>query len=325
MIYFVTKQCQFFNVPEYKCISVKESLEIMSSWGNIQVDTETSGRDAHLCNLLLVQFGNKKAGIEIVVDATTINIRLYKDLIESHRLLLQNGKFDLQFLYNYGIIPLKVYDTMIVEQLLYLGFPSGKISFSLKEILKRRCNISIDKTVRGEIIWRGIDTKVILYAAGDVRYLEDIMQSQLIDLKEKNLLKAAEIECNFVPVIAYLEWCGIHLDQDKWKAKMEKDKKNLESAVKALNDFVCNTPILSKYTFINRQGDLFSGFDLTPKVQINWSSSKQVINVAKDLGFDTVVQDKKTGKDKDSVLEKHLKSQKGINDEFLKLYFNYQE
>lgn len=325
MIYFVTKQCQFFNVPEYKCISVKESLEIMSSWGNIQVDTETSGRDAHLCNLLLVQFGNKKAGIEIVVDATTINIKLYKDLIESHRLIFQNGKFDLQFLYNYGIIPLKVYDTMIVEQLLYLGFPSGKISFSLKEILKRRCNISIDKTVRGEIIWRGIDTKVILYAAGDVRYLEDIMQSQLIDLKEKNLLKAAEIECNFVPVIAYLEWCGIHLDQDKWKTKMEKDKKNLESAVKALNDFVCNTPILSKYTFINRQGDLFNGFDLTPKVKINWSSSKQVINVAKDLGFDTVVQDKKTGKDKDSVLEKHLKSQKGINDEFLKLYFNYQE
>ena len=29
------------------------------------------------------------------------------------------------------------------------------------------------------------------------------------------------------------------------------------------------------------------------------------------------VQDKKTGEDKESVLEKHLKSQKGINDEFL--------
>jgi DNA polymerase-1 len=71
--------------------------------------------------------------------------------------------------------------------------------------------------------------------------------------------------------------------------------------------------------------DLFEGWDLTPKVILNWSSSKQVIEVAKLLGFNTAVQDKKTGEDKDSVLEKHLKSQKGINDKFLELYFNYQE
>ena len=24
--------------------------------------------------------------------------------------------------------------------------------------------------------------------------------------------------------MAYLEWCGIHLDESKWKLKMEKDK-----------------------------------------------------------------------------------------------------
>ena len=58
---------------------------------------------------------------------------------------------------------------------------------------------------------------------------------------------------------------------------------------------------------------------------INWSSSRQVIEVAKILGFNTQVKDKNTGEDKDSVLEKHLASQKGVNDEFLKLYFKYQE
>lgn len=47
--------------------------------------------------------------------------------------------------------------------------------------------------------------------------------------------------------------------------------------------------------------------------------------MAKYLGFDTSTQDKKTGKDKDSVMEKALKPQKGINDEFLKLYFAYKE
>jgi len=47
--------------------------------------------------------------------------------------------------------------------------------------------------------------------------------------------------------------------------------------------------------------------------------------LAKELGFNTTTQDKKTGEDKDSVLEKVLKVQKGIDDEFLDLYFSYKE
>ena len=43
------------------------------------------------------------------------------------------------------------------------------------------------------------------------------------------------------------------------------------------------------------------------------------------MGFNTSVKDKKTGEDKDSVLEKVLKSQKGINDEFMNIYFDYKE
>lgn len=325
MIYLVTNQIEFFEDPDYKIISVEESLRLMGSWIIIQLDAETSGRDAHLCNLLCVQFGNDSADTRIVVDCSTVDIRLYKELLEEKFIIGQNLKFDLQFLYNYTIIPRRVYDTMIVEQLLYLGYPSGVISYSLKEIAWRRLNTNIDKTVRGEIIWRGLDKDVILYAAGDVTYLEKIMRSQIEDLKEKNLMKAAKVECDFVPTVAYLEWCGIHLDKDKWKAKMAKDKENLTNAKKALDTFTISSPKLQKYTFINTQGDLFEGFDLTPKVKINWSSSQQVTKVAQDLGFDTKVQDKKTGEDKDSVLEKHLNMQKGINDEFLKLYFDYQE
>jgi len=321
MIYFVTLQKQLFPDVDFECISPEQSFQMMEDWNVIQVDTETSGRDAHLCKLLCIQFGNDKADARIVVDCTTVDVCLYKELLEDRRLILQNGKFDLQFLYNYHIIPLKVYDTMIVEQLMYLGYPSGQISFSLKEIAWRRLNTNIDKTVRGEINWRGLDKEVIMYAAGDVTYLERIMHSQIADLKAKGLMKAAQIECDFVPAIAYLEWCGIHLDQDKWKAKMQKDKKNLDSCIKALNAFVTSNPKYSQFTYINTQGDLFSGFDLTPKCTIQWSSSQQVVKFAKFLGFDVKVQDKKTGEDKESAMEKHLKKQKGINDEFLRLYF----
>lgn len=311
-----------YNFPEYKSISIEESLRLLDTCNILQFDSETTGRDPHICDLLCVQFGNDTQDIRIIVDCTTIDITLYKKILESKFIIGHNLKFDLQFLYNYGIIPRKVYDTMIVEQLLYLGYPKGAIHFSLAAVADRRLNVYLDKSVRGEIIWRGLDSAVIQYAALDVTYLEKIMKDQIKECKEKQCIVGTKLECDFIPSIAYLEWCGIKLDENKWKAKMDKDQKALNEAEKALSDFVEKTPSLDRY--VDRQGSLFEEYEPL-RCTINWSSSQQVIKVAKILGFNTTVQDKKTGADKDSVLEKHLASQKGINDEFLKLYFNYQE
>lgn len=325
MVYLVTGQPELFEDPSYKVISIEESLQLLNSCETLQFDTETTGVDSRLCDILCFQFGNKKKDFQMVIDNTTVPITIYKNVLESKYIIGQNLKFDLQFCYNYGIKPRRVYDTMIVEQLLYLGYPSGVISYSLAAIAQRRLGIDIDKSIRGQIIWRGLDSQVIEYAANDVKWLEDIMWSQVEDCKQKECLVGAKLECNFVPVIAYLEWCGIKLDESKWLAKMKKDKENLDKAKKALDRFVTSSPNLSQFTHIERQGDLFSGFNSEPICTINWSSSRQVVQLAKLLGFNTVVQDKKTKEDKDSVLEKHLKTQKGINDEFLDLYFAYQE
>ena len=330
MIYLVTGQELLFD-NDFQLISVEESLNIMKDWNNIQYDSETLGRDAHIGDLLLAQFGNYDKTIQIVVDCTTISIVNYKEILESKYIIGQNLKFDLQWLYNYSIVPRKVYDTMIVEQFLYLGYPPeykdpiNGISYSLQAIAQRRLNIYIDKSVRGEIQWRGIDKEVIEYAANDVVYLYDIMSSQIKDCKTKNCIIGAKLECDFTPVIAYMEWCGIHLDTSKWKEKMKKDMENLNSAIDSLNKFVIDNPDLKEFTYVDNQGYLFSGFDLTPKCTINWASPQQVVPLLKKLGFDTTVQDKKTGEDKDSAMEKVLKKQKGINDEFLRLYLGKGE
>ena len=219
MIYLVSNQQRLFESDRYSSLSAEDALQLMKDWDRVQVDTETSGRDARLCKILTAQFGNDAADCRIVVDCDSVPVTYFKEILESKLLILQNAKFDIQFFYNYGIIPTKVYDTMIVEQLLHLGYPSGQISYALNSIALRRLNVNIDKTVRGEIRWRGLDEAVVVYGAGDVTYLEQIMESQIEDLKKQDLLRAAQIENRFVPVIAYLEWCGIHLDQEKWKAK----------------------------------------------------------------------------------------------------------
>lgn len=329
MIYLVTSQTELFQDDLYTIITKEAALKMMQSWDVIQIDSETNGRDAHICDFLCFQFGNRTADAQIVVDCSTVDIKYFKNLIEDNLVIGQNLKFDLQFLYNYGIVPRQVYDTMIVEQLLYLGYPPagkpGGISYALNAIAQRRLGIDIDKTVRGEIIWRGLDLSTIRYAAGDVQYLEDIRDSQLIDLANQDLFKAAELENRFVPVIAYLEWCGIMLDTQRWKAKMESDNAHLKEAIDNLNKFIVKTPELKKFWYVDSQGDLFTGFSTTPIVTVNWASSKQVIEIAKILGFDTAAKDKKTGEDKDSVLEKHLAMQQGVNDEFLQYYFRYKE
>ena len=309
MIYFVTTNNELFNNPHYQVISEEKSLEIMDSWKTVQYDSETDGRNPHINHLLCMQFGNDANDARIVVDCSTINPLMYKNILETKFIIGHNLKFDIQFLFNYGIIPTQVYDTMIAEQLLYLGYPAGVKHYSLKAVAEEYLNINIDKTVRGEIIWRGLDNDVIMYAAGDVTYLEQIMWKQVEEAKKKQCLTGVKVECDAITAIAYTEWCGIKLDETKWKAKMDKDNANLEKSLKELNNYCLSNSKLQKWVKIERQGDLFTGFDTTPKWTVDWQK-KETIKVIQTLGFNTKTKDAKTGEDTDSVLEKLLKSQK---------------
>ena len=154
MIYLVTQERKLFQSPLIKYMSIDDSIELIQSWNMVQYDSETNGRDSRINSLLSLQFGDLKGEDQVVVDATTISPLKYNQIFKDKFIIGQNLKFDLPFLYNYGIIPLKVYDTMIVEQLLHLGYKSGTISYSLKSIAERRLGVHIDKDIRGEIIWR---------------------------------------------------------------------------------------------------------------------------------------------------------------------------
>src|SRR5574344_758306 len=110
MVYLVTNQQELFASDEYTIISIEESLRLLNSCKVLQYDSETSGRNARICDILCIQFGNKKADFQIVIDTQSVNILLYKEILETKLIIGQNLKFDLQFLYNYKIIPTDVYD-----------------------------------------------------------------------------------------------------------------------------------------------------------------------------------------------------------------------
>ena len=332
MIYFVTGQRGLFEFPDakYKCISVEESLRILEPLRVVGLDTETIGTEIWQGMMLTLQLGNKEN--QVVIDCMTINVKQYKDYLESNRLfIIHNAKFDLRWLYKEHIVVRNVYDTYLAEKILYLGFPPGIISLSLQACCDRYLNVFLDKTMRGKI-HAGMTEDVIVYAANDVVYLEDIMNSQLSIISARGQRVALDIENEFVRVLAYIEFCGIRLDPEKWKAKMAKDAERLRVAEKKLNEWVVdyvmkkNDPsLISINYYFNNKGkpakladsvyvvipapSLFSEFDTGPQCIINWNSSKQVIRLFEELGFDLLVKDKKTGKMKKSVESKYIELQ----------------
>lgn len=331
MIYYVTGQRRLFDMSDkYKCISVKESLDILNPLNVVSLDTETIGTEVWQGKLSLLQLGNKKN--QVVIDCTTINVKDYKEYLESNRLfIIHNAKFDLRWLYKEHIVVKNVYDTYLAEKILFLGFPPGIISLSLQACCDRYLNLYLDKTARGKI-YAGVTEEVIIYAAKDVEHLEDIMNCQLPIIRMRGQQVALDIENQFVRVLAYIEFCGIRLDPTRWKRKMEKDKERLRIAEQKLNewviDYVVNkegpSKIIKNYDTHKKgkssrlpqdvyvvipQPSLFYEFNTGPQCIINWNSSKQVINLFEDLGFDLLVKDKKTGKMKKSVESKFIELQ----------------
>lgn len=323
MIYLVTAYPELFNNEVYRIITVEESLKLLEPLTIVGLDTETEGFDPYTKKLLLLQLGCYD--FQVVIDCKTIDIQLYKDYLESDRTFLGwNLKFDLKFLFRHHIVPKKVYDGFLAEKLMWLGYPPGFHSLSLKTAGETYCNIELDKTVRGKIHYAGLTTDVIEYSANDVKYLEIIMNKQKEELAKKGLLVAIEYENKFVLPLAYCEYCGIKLDIDKWKAKMVKDKARVDKALATCNKWLIENDPKSPYIFIDREGNLFTGYNLEPQVSLNWNSAKQLIPLFKKYGVDVTIEDKEKGGTKDSIDAKTLKPQKA-KCSLIPIYLEYKE
>lgn len=396
MIYLVSRDQKLYSPENYQNIIFKEALNLLESLSNVQLDTETMGLDCHTKALLTLQLGC--SDFQIVFDWTTLTIEEKKDLkkyLESDRLFIgHNLMFDLTFLYKHNIWPKKIYDTMIAEQIIYLGYPRvvsselvneldielpgyeyiipdrgsnqlpyWELSYSLKATAKRRINIDIDKTVRGKIINEGLTEDVVVYAGGDVMWLEKIKEAQEEELLKQDLLDAVKFECEFIKSLAYVKYCGVYLDPFKWSAKMKEDQTELEKALQELNDFVLELDsreyiyryassakereriialgferyptkdnsfecwrykIKDMFVYTNLQHSLFEEYeDSGTKCSINWSSQQQVIKLFELLGIQVKTFDKKTKKEKKSIEEKLISPQK---DKFpiISVFLRYQ-
>lgn len=322
MIHFCSEQKRVVGSSVWEEIEVQDIISYFKNHKFISLDTETSGLDPHSCELLSIQFGDFDHQFVIEYSPNILEklkpLLLRKDVVW----VLQNAKFDLQFFYKHDIILENIFDTYLAEGVLYCGFDDVKlpnyVRKSLDVLVLKYCGVLLNKSIRGTINRVGLTDKVIEYGANDVKYLIPVMTSQMVKIKEDGLWGAVKLDNKFVKVLAYIEYCGIYLNKEKWLAKMEDDSKKLSDMEFALNKWVFER-FGDKY--VNKQLDLFSA---AKRCSLNWSSSKQIIPIFKELGVDTKVRDKKTGKMKDSIEAKHIVKQVHVSP-LIQMYIDYKK
>ena len=315
--YLITNQQSLFTPVGYSFSTVEKCLEYLETLDEVGVDTETKRFDPSVdTDLLSLQLGDDKK--QFVIDCSTVSIQLFKDIMERKLVIFQNAKFDLKFLYFFGIVPSKIYDTFLAERILTTGIPTARKG--LDALVWNYCKQHMDKSVRGSIHREGLSTRVIKYAGDDVKYLSEIKRKQLEKAQELDLLKSISLDNEYVRVLAYIEHCGVKLDKDKWNKKCLEDKKYLKEKEDKLDKFIFDNPELFPH-LIDNQMDLF---DDKPKTRINWNSSKQVIPFMQKIGIDTKIKDKQSGLMKDSIDKGVLLPQKKKHS-IIPLYIEYSE
>ena len=255
MIYLVSKNKSLFSSKRYKEVPFEEAMKVIEPLKLPQLDTETTGLDEHTKRILTIQIGNKKN--QVVFDWITLTIsekNKLKEYLESddRTFLGWNLMFDLRFLYSVNIWPKHVWDGYIGQKLLWLGYTREDLinlfiehgydpayaGYSLKAACHNYLDYDLDKSVRGKIINEGLTEEVVVYAAGDVMWIEDIKNEMDKLLDQEELQTAMYVECEFIKGLAYFQYCGVLLDTNKWLAKMDKDLANMKAAEDKLNKWV---------------------------------------------------------------------------------------
>ncbi|MFN3946491.1 MAG: bifunctional 3'-5' exonuclease/DNA polymerase [Aquificaceae bacterium] len=229
---------------KYSYITLKEKLsrvyENLKDEPYLFLDTEVSGN-----SIRLVQIGGREdIYILDLFELKDEGILFVKKLLSEKGIVGHNLKFDLKYLYSYGIEPYAVFDTMIASQLL-----GNTDKHSLQRVAMHYLGQVLDKGLQASDWGRSFLGKDQLeYAALDVKVVRDLFYILLERLnqaphKEEVLLKTrtskvfglvnpvAIVEMAFVQETAKLELRGIPVDREELERKLKEEEKRLQKKV----------------------------------------------------------------------------------------------
>lgn len=251
-------------------------LMAKNAWG---VDSETTSLDPYQAKLLTVQFG--RSDEQYIVDARKVKLDPLRPFFESKekKKVLHHAKYDYKILKVCTGLELEnVRCTMLGEQMLTIGRKDW--GFSLDAVVKERCGVDLDKSIRSSFINHQGDftAEQMGYMANDVKYLLPTYISQVKQAFEDGLERTFNLEGDCIPCIADMELEGWFLDIPHWE-KIMKDNIESQKQVKGELDEIAKP---------------FVGENLFGNVDLNYGSPDQVCDMLEQMRVKVKIWDPKT-------------------------------
>jgi DNA polymerase-1 len=219
---------------------------------------------------------------QYVIDTRFQSIEPLRHVLESETIVkvFHNAKFDYKFIRAVGICTENVWDTFLVEKILHCG--KDNVRFSLAHVVKRYLNKTLSKEVRNQFVGltgQPFTDNQVLYGAKDVVYLLGIVEHQQELLDKYNLNDVAKLENDAVLAFSDIEFEGVHIDQKEWLAISSEVEVDMKEVEKGMDDTILEDKRFESFVSNYVQGDLFTDFADLRKIDVSWSSPKQVLEV----------------------------------------------
>ena len=234
------------DTPQEQLALISNLSDHLKNKSEICFDTETTGLDANICELVGMSFSIKEhEGFYIPFPndrkETLSILNQFNVLFENESILWigQNIKFDLLVLKNYAIeIKGNLFDTMLAH---YCFEPEGKRSMDLlSEHYLQYKPVSIEELIgkkgKGQGTMRDVEIeKIKEYASEDADITLQLKEKFVSLLKEKEVEKVFnEVDTPLIKVLLGMEFEGIKIDIDflkNYSVVLEKLAKEAEESV----------------------------------------------------------------------------------------------
>ena len=281
MIHLVDGSSKTVPSPHYQSAMIDDVVRYCQTKQILGVDTETEGFDFTTKKMIMFQIGD--ADQQFVIDTRRVSIEPLRNILQNKNILkiFHNAKFDYKFIKKWSsIICEGVYDTYLVERVLNCG--KQNYGYGLKDVCKRYLDVDLDKEVRNKFI--GLASKPftdnqIVYGAKDVEYLIKIRTHQLPLIIRNQLDRVVDLENEVVLAFADIEYNGLDLDTESWKKIEKVNTEKADGLQDSLDNMVTLDPRLDRFVSKYVQADLFTAVEDLRKIDIKWTSPKQVLEV----------------------------------------------
>ena len=297
---FKIKELEVLNCQYILLNDGKKLIDVINSIPKnslVAFDTETTGLDSKKAKLVGFSFcwENSKAyyvpmghfylGVEDQISNNDAKRAI--ELLNTHKLILQNFKYDLEVVHNNFNLDIKLFaDTMIMAWLLDSDKPVGMDKLAIR-LLDGYTTIAFKDVVKKGEDFSNVNIQDACNYAAEDAFITFKLYSKILELFKDNdeeyLMKIAnQVEFPFVNVLNNMESRGIKIDIPFFETLKAKSKNNLIELTKSIfklagQEFNINSP--------KQLGEvLFDSLKLTAfkKTKTGYSTNESVLLKIKD-------------------------------------------